>query len=329
MTASADPPSPAPATGPLSPFHSGEQSEQERNGTRSRVVRFAHRAMRDHFTSEHQAFFAELPCLFLAARDQDGHPWAELIGGRPGFLNHPNPTHLRISHGEEPRIWQQSRGLSYLQPGSDLAVMGLDFATKRRNRANGHVTQTHHNSLTFKVNQSYSNCPQHIHNHNPSAFLWTHQEASNELASHLLGQHQELISQSNTFFIASGRGSVLQDRSFGLDISHRGGPTGFVRVISATKLRFFDYSGNGMYNTVGNLRHDPRVGLLFVDFKCAQRLQIRGWATLVELDHLREDAFVEGGAARERSHPRIERAIDIDIAECVSWNHKDSDKRPR
>ena len=49
-------------------------------------------------------------------------------------------------------------------------------------------------------------------------------------------------------------------------IQHRGGPTGFVRVLDAETLAFPSYDGNGMFKSLGNLRANPRVGLLFINF---------------------------------------------------------------
>src|SRR5687767_5825932 len=67
------------------------------------------------------------------------------------------------------------------------------------------------------------------------------------------------------------------------ECSYKGGDPGFVRVIDPSTLAFPVYDGNGMFLTVGNLRLNPQVGMLFVDFEGGSRLRVNGDAT-VELD---------------------------------------------
>ncbi len=53
----------------------------------------------------------------------------------------------------------------------------------------------------------------------------------------------------------------------GVDVSHRGGKPGFVRVDDARTLSAPDFIGNFFFNTLGNLTLNPRAGLLFIDFE--------------------------------------------------------------
>jgi predicted pyridoxine 5'-phosphate oxidase superfamily flavin-nucleotide-binding protein len=81
-----------------------------------------------------------------------------------------------------------------------------------------------------------------------------------------------MIEQADVLFIASSSADAgLPDASegSGVDVSHRGGLPGFVKVAHAhegTLLTMPDYAGNLMFNTLGNILVQPRVGLLFVDF---------------------------------------------------------------
>ena len=72
------------------------------------------------------------------------------------------------------------------------------------------------------------------------------------------------------------------------DCSYKGGLPGFVRVLDEHTLAIPDYDGNGMYRTWGNVRVNPRVGLLFLDFENPRRLRINGIATIALDDPLRE-----------------------------------------
>jgi predicted pyridoxine 5'-phosphate oxidase superfamily flavin-nucleotide-binding protein len=64
--------------------------------------------------------------------------------------------------------------------------------------------------------------------------------------------------------------------------SYKGGDPGFVAVLDEHTLAFPNYDGNGMYLSVGNLRVNPHVGLLFVDFRGRppRRLRINGVASI-------------------------------------------------
>ena len=64
------------------------------------------------------------------------------------------------------------------------------------------------------------------------------------------------------------------------DCSYKGGMPGFVRVVAADALEFPDYDGNGMYRSWGNVRVNPHVGLLFVDFERQKRLRVNGTAVV-------------------------------------------------
>ena len=66
-----------------------------------------------------------------------------------------------------------------------------------------------------------------------------------------------------------------------MDVSHRGGPPGFVQVVDEQRLWLPDYSGNGYFNTLGNLASAPRAGLLWLDFVHGDMLQLAAQAELV------------------------------------------------
>ncbi len=70
------------------------------------------------------------------------------------------------------------------------------------------------------------------------------------------------------------------------DCSYKGGLPGFVRVLDDRTLCLPDYDGNGMYRTWGNVRVNPRVGLLFLDFERGKRLRVNGRAGLAMDDPL-------------------------------------------
>lgn len=89
------------------------------------------------------------------------------------------------------------------------------------------------------------------------------------------------IEASVYFFLATADAEGHPDCSF------KGGPAGFVRVTGPSELAFPDYDGNGMFRSLGNVRVNPHVGLLFVALHGApKRLRVNGAARLDRADPL-------------------------------------------
>jgi hypothetical protein len=84
------------------------------------------------------------------------------------------------------------------------------------------------------------------------------------------------IETSTFFFLATA------DHEGRPDCSFKGGPAGFVRVIASDQIAFPDYDGNGMFRSLGNLRVNAHVGLLFLRTgEKRGRLRVNGRAELV------------------------------------------------
>ena len=70
------------------------------------------------------------------------------------------------------------------------------------------------------------------------------------------------------------------------ECSYKGGDPGFVQVLDPHTLVMPSYNGNGMFLSTGNMRANPLVGLLFIDFEQPQRLRVNGTATVLADDPL-------------------------------------------
>jgi predicted pyridoxine 5'-phosphate oxidase superfamily flavin-nucleotide-binding protein len=67
-------------------------------------------------------------------------------------------------------------------------------------------------------------------------------------------------------------------------IQHRGGPTGFLKVLDEKTLAFVDFVGNRQYITLGNLSENPKANLFLIDYAHRRRIKIWGEARVVEGD---------------------------------------------
>lgn len=275
-----------------SPFHAGEIAIQERLGIRDKMEVQGRRAIRDYLTEQHRQFFAQLPFLITGAADENGRPWASIIVGEPGFLSTPDEHRLHIAG--DPLFGDPLH--QALAENIDIGLLGIELSTRRRNRLNGTVTALTSNGFTIRVGQIFGNCPQYIQ---ARTVKWTEgletftAPKPIHIIETLKQSEHNLITAADTFFIATAfRGDAHPTQ--GVDVSHRGGKPGFVRVEHNRILTFPDFTGNFYFNTIGNLLLDPRAGLLFIDFAQGDLLYLTGTAEVIwDGDQLRAFAGAE------------------------------------
>ena len=244
-------------------FHPGERAAQALAGVASPQA-----AIRDRLTDQHRAFFGLLPFLPVATSDGKGAPVATILTGTPGFITSPDPRSLRIAARSDP----DDPAARFLVPGAMLGMLGIDLATRRRNRANGALQSIGPDGMVVSVAQSFGNCPQYIQTR-----VWEQAAsaaAPTELLDGLDTAARRIISAADTFFVASNSGAGGGPMG-GVDISHRGGRVGFV-AIDRNTLTIPDFRGNHYFNTLGNLMLDSRAALVFVDWDSGTMLHLQG-----------------------------------------------------
>jgi predicted pyridoxine 5'-phosphate oxidase superfamily flavin-nucleotide-binding protein len=249
-----------------SPWHDGELRAQRLSGA-DHIPGGA--GIRDVMPDQHRDFFASLPFMVAATVDEAGAPMATLLTGRPGFVASPDPTSLAIAARSADPAGRR------LVPGAPIGLLGIQPDTRRRNRANGVVTAADDAGMTVQVRQSFGNCPQYIH---PRHLIVEPSADPFETVQGLDDAARAQIAAADTFFVATGSGPQVENG--GVDISHRGGPAGFVRI-EGDELVIPDYRGNRYFNTLGNLLLEPRAALLFVDFAAGRMLQLQGTAEVL------------------------------------------------
>lgn len=97
-----------------------------------------------------------------------------------------------------------------------------------------------------------------------------------KVRDHITDEDREFIQRLDMFFLATA------DTEGRPNCSYKGGDAGFVRVLDRNTLVFPNYDGNGMYLSTGNVRVNPYVGILFIDFLQPRRLRVNGTASRVE-----------------------------------------------
>lgn len=260
-----------------SPFHAGEQAIQERVGVRAQIEAQGRRIIRDYLIEQHQQFYAQLPFLIAGTVDVNGQPWASILVGAPGFVFAPDDRTLQVN--SKPLVGDPIA--ESIAVGSDIGLLGIEFSTRRRNRINGTITAVTPDGFTVQVGQSFGNCPQYIQSRTVKWRESIVSPASASTFSALSAPAIAMIAASDTFFIATASQGGKSYPVQGVDVSHRGGKPGFVRLDDDRTLTFPDFAGNLHFSTIGNLLLNPVAGLLFIDFDRGDLLYLTGQAEVI------------------------------------------------
>jgi len=92
------------------------------------------------------------------------------------------------------------------------------------------------------------------------------------------------------------------------DVSPRGDPSGFVRILDDTTLLIPERPGNRLADSLRNILRNPHIGLLFIIPGVSDTFRVNGRATLTTDTMLLEPCAVEG------KQPKLGILVDIQQA---------------
>ncbi|GBG30957.1 NADH-cytochrome b5 reductase 2-A [Hondaea fermentalgiana] len=282
-------------------WHAGEVRVQEKvfGAARAAELRRSYDGfVREAMPEEHQVFFEEAPWLVVGSLDPNGHPRASVVHLRDPserqedgkLFSTDDKQGETFSLAENAILADDPIATNLQQQEAKIGILGIQLHTRRRNRVNGTVTAQRDGRIHLRVMQSFGNCPKYIQTRRwvdasrddtaavKERLFQSSANADSASSPDRQGGIDEealnLVRKADTFFIASG------NHTNGVDVSHRGGPPGFVSIVDTKTLRFPDYQGNGFFNTLGNITVDPRVGLIFIDFEHGTLAQFQGEAEI-------------------------------------------------
>lgn len=256
------------------------------------------------------------PLVAFGALDAEGRPWATVWGGEAGFaqpVGHGVLSANSLADARHDPVLQALFGLpdgsvnrtdeyqitrEELEGGRGKLMAGLsiDLATRDRVKLAGRLvagrvggvmeaggeggTRSESDAdsvarvqMAMLVEESLGNCPKYLNKKTirpcvPSPRLVCEN-------SPLPREALELLNKADLFFLSSTNGE-------GMDVNHRGGPPGFIRLISnnsnedGVNLCYPEYSGNRFYQTLGNMHIRPLVGMVVPDFETGNVLYLTG-----------------------------------------------------
>ncbi|KAK9440787.1 oxidoreductase FAD-binding domain-containing protein [Metarhizium brunneum] len=238
------------------------------------------------------------PLVALGTLDEAGRPWTTIWGGERGFaapvaegvlafnsavdMRHdPVFEALWTEQGLEDGIVRPNRGR-----GKMMSALSIDLETRDRVKLGGVMVAgavVHEDGgrdavqAAMVVTESLGNCPKYLNKKE----IVKHDPGGAHLAGNGLPLPQEalgLVYKADNFFLSSTNGETM-------DTNHRGGRPGFVRVVrnegSQVELVYPEYSGNRLYQTLGNLKVNPLIGVVIPDYDTANVLYLTGRADIL------------------------------------------------
>ncbi len=257
------------------PFHEGEVALQKQMGVHERIAKIGAKIIRDHMPEQHRFFFESLPYLALGTVDSNGDSWATFLTGSLGFASSPDETTLDI----EASLTPEDPAANGFGKGASVGLLGIELSNRRRNRMNGTVSSFGGGIARVSVRHSFGNCPKYIQTRALQPTGRTPGSRTERTA--LSTTDRALIEEADTFFVSSYI-DLKDERQ--VDVSHRGGNPGFVKVSPEGTLTIPDFSGNRAFNTLGNIRKNPRSGLSFIDWTSGHVLQMTGRSDILQGD---------------------------------------------
>ncbi|OCK78738.1 oxidoreductase-like protein [Lepidopterella palustris CBS 459.81] len=244
------------------------------------------------------------PLLAIGTLDDSGRPWTTIWGGKPGFSQPLGSSIVGsrtfVDRKYDPVVQALVGGRSdgevvKGEVGRMVSGLAIDLMSRKRVKLYGRMmaaalAPVEHDEdeayvddvsdlsgqgqlqLVVKIEQSLGNCPKYLNQKEirPALVLPKLLSQSPNLPPEALA----LVAKSDLFFISSS------NNDFDMDTNHRGGPPGFVRVLSndddGAQLVYPEYSGNRLYQTLGNLQLNPLAGLVFPDFDTGDVLYVTG-----------------------------------------------------
>ena len=213
-------------------------------------------------------FLAAQPWIVLGADDAHGRMWATVLYGRPGFIT------IADAVDASPSPPGRSPG-DPLDGALNGPVGGLAIepGTRRRMRLNGeacHDRRRRHD----RARAGLLELPE------------VHRDAARRggRADAPVAPRAHARSTRAAVELLAARGHRVRRHprpGRRCDASHRGGNPGFLRVVDAHTIVWPDYSGNSMFNTLGNIAVDPATGLTVVDPGTGTTLYLSGRAEVL------------------------------------------------
>jgi len=296
-------------------YHKGEIAIQKKYGGRE-IANRIQKTISSTLTKGVIAFIEKLPMVIVSSVDSDNNVWISALIGDFGFTEIPTPNQISFNK-EKIRSPNTDIFFQNINSNKNIGSLFIELGSRRRFRINGTATEKD-NYVNLEIEEAYPNCPKYIQRRLISFSNQPNETKVETLSGSILNyDHKNWIQTADTFFV----GSKSNDNR--LDASHRGGNSGFIEFITDGSLKIPDYTGNNMYNTLGNIMINPSSALLFIDFEKGRTLQISGKGSLLFDQHSSTDQEKTTHTGRYWLF-KPEKWIQINQHHQVIWEYADA-----
>ncbi|KAJ5513354.1 Riboflavin synthase-like beta-barrel [Penicillium fimorum] len=224
------------------------------------------------------------PLLALGTLDSQGRPWSTIWGGTAGFATPVAESLIDLRTQVDSKYDPVVQALltdnqTDAYTGKMVSGLAVDLENRRRVKLYGRMVTgslSHGDAgeaqLVVHIEESLGNCPKYM---NKKHIMPAHSDPKLISNSPQLSPAAiELLSHADTMFVSSSHGAST------MDTNTRGGPPGFMRVesnsASGAVIIYPEYSGNRLYQTLGNLETTPLAGFVVPDFDSGNVLYFTG-----------------------------------------------------
>jgi predicted pyridoxine 5'-phosphate oxidase superfamily flavin-nucleotide-binding protein len=144
-----------------------------------------------------------------------------------------------------------------------------------------------------------------------SRATYARMQAEGALGEGLGVQEIELLTRADSFCLAT-----VSETGWPY-VQHRGGPRGFVKVLTPTRIAFADFRGNRQYVSAGNASRDDRVSMIVIDYPNQRRLKLFGRVRFEDVARAGRELVLAVELPDYRA--RVERVVVIEV-EAFDWN---------
>jgi len=234
-----------------SPYHKGERRIQHLANVVFEANQIAS-LISNQLSDNTISFIEQQSFAVVGLVDLQGNIWSSIIIANPGFIRVNDKSTIEFKAND-----------MELDEGQAIALVLINFSSRQRIRLNGYVHTLARHYYQLNIKQAFPNCPRFIQSHqlafNSNSDVTKVQPIQTQ-GDKLNNQQHNIIRHSDTFFVASA------NKTRDVDVSHKGGKSGFVDIVKNNQLRIPDYPGNNMFNTLGNFEVNPYAGITFIDF---------------------------------------------------------------
>lgn len=267
----------SPGTVQFRNFHAGEARLQAESGINTAEYdRNVDQPFLPELNDSEVRFVGQRSFSVAASLDDTGQPWVSPLIGPPGELfTVEDRTTVRV----RPRRTEGDPLYENLRATGSMGILYFNPSIRRRAKSLGRGVIEGDGSITYRMHRMFGLCPKYIFKR---SHVVSDEPTSPSFAptrsDQLSSEDQAQLSRADTIFLAS------HSEEHGTDPTHRGGPSGFVSVVDANTLEIPEYIGNGMFQTLGNLLLDDRIGLTSLDFATGRTVQVTGRGTILAAD---------------------------------------------